>query len=123
MTDWKDEFEIGADGRLKRKRVLHQGDRFTFHMLMQDQASGGQRDGAHKDAVGVIDSAGGVAGLGHRPGYILSNDAAVRNASVDLHEQKKQWLSGLWKKRRKTPAPQPWGSERLRHGAVSIHRL
>jgi hypothetical protein len=107
----------------RRRGVARDREVEYFHMTMQDAlahdlarhgaagASVESRSGGRDGAVGVIDGLGRTAG--HRPGYVLSADASGIQSSADLHEARKRWLQNRWK-RKKRPAPQPWGSERLR---------
>jgi hypothetical protein len=115
MTDWKDEYEVDDDGRLrKKKRIMRSGDHIHFSMLMQD---GGTLVARHGGAPLVVDS-GGFAG-GHRPGFLHSNDvlavASSQKAAMAWEERKKR-MSSAWRKKKgkvygMPGAQQPLGDE------------
>jgi hypothetical protein len=70
--DWKDEYEIDASGRLRKKGHARDGELASFMFL-----DGGDADRAADDGVTrIIDTYGQPAG--HRPGFV----AAVGGAPI-----------------------------------------
>jgi hypothetical protein len=113
MINIDDDFEIvrGIDGR--PVRVLKDGGRMRVSMQMRDSAlredrrrrKGTRRDPQGReegsweeetdDAMPLHDGRGNPCG--HRPGFLISNDAAARNAKLKAQQDYTRDLENAWR--------------------------
>jgi hypothetical protein len=94
MRDFRDEFEMDEDGRLrrKRKRVAGDGDRISFPMTAMDHAAYGFNPSF---ADGSPDHTSP-----HRPGYRFADtDDAARVAAEEAYRERNQRMSSAWQRK------------------------
>lgn len=108
MPDFRDDFEMDENGRLRRKRVLPDGDRVSFSMTMMDHA-------AYGFAPTFSDGSPDFTNP-HRPGHRFAdvNDEARLTAN-DAYEERRQRLHYANKRRRQDEAGNQGATPDLDH--------
>jgi hypothetical protein len=90
MPSWKDEFELGDDGRLRKKRVLPDGDRIHFSMTMMDNAAFGFFPRFSDGSPDFTNP--------HRPGHRFADtDDAARLRAEEAYQERSRRMSDGWK--------------------------